>query len=305
MSVLPYRGAWCVRLAGVVLLSAVLALAPQAGQGAPIRRGPVQARSVILLDLDTVTVLYEQDADRKVPPASLTKILSMYVVFDRLRAGGLSLKDKVRVSRAAATTGGSRMGLRAGEKLSLEKLLYGMAVASGNDASCAVAEHVAGSQASFVKMMNAKAQKLGMSRSVFATVNGLPARGQVTTARDMLHLARNYIAMYPDALRYHSTRSITHHGRTSVNRNPLLGTYQGADGLKTGWTTASGYNIITTARRGKTRLLAVLLGAGDSHVRKREIQRLMDAGFAVRAGKAASVAAALGVSPKKTVASRK
>ena len=303
MSVLPYGS--LVRLAGVVLLSAAIAFAPQAAQGAATRRGPVQARSVILLDLDTVTVLYEQDADRKVPPASLTKILSMYVVFDSLRAGQLSLSDKVTISRAAAKTGGSRMGLRAGEKLSLDKLLYGMAVASGNDASCAVAEHVAGSQAKFVRMMNAKAQKLGMSRSAFATVNGLPAKGQMTTARDMLTLARNYIAMYPQALRYHSTRSITHRGHTAVNRNPLLGSYRGADGLKTGWTTASGYNIITTARRGKTRLLAVLLGAGNSQVREREIQRLMDAGFAVRAGKASSVAAALGVNAKKSVASRK
>lgn len=295
---LVWSRALCAALVCVMLLGI--------GESAPAaaRKGPIQARSVILLDLDTVKVLYEQDADRAVPPASLTKILSMYVAFDAIKAKRVSLKDKVTVSRRAAREGGSRMGLRPGETLTVEKLLYGMAVASGNDASCALAEHVAGSQAKFIQMMNAKAKKLGMSRSRFATVNGLPAKGQTTTARDMLHLARNYISVYPDALRYHSTRSITHHQRTCTNKNPLLGSYRGADGLKTGWTTASGYNIITTARRGKTRLLAVILGASNSQVREREINRLMDAGFAARTGKARTVAAALGVSSNRTLAGK-
>lgn len=266
--------------------------------------GAIQARSAILLDMDRLEILYEQDADRKVPPASLTKILSMYVVFDALRDRQVTLRDKVTVSGRAAREGGSRMGLRAGETISLDKLLYGMAVASGNDASCAVAEHVAGSQAAFIRRMNATAKKLGMRHSHFATVNGLPARGQITTARDMLNLARNYIAVYPEALRYHSTRSITHRGRTCTNKNPQLGSYRGADGLKTGWTTASGYNIITTARRGKTRLLAVILGAGDNNVRAREVNRLMDAGFAVRNGRATSVAAALGVRSGRALAGK-
>lgn len=293
---------WLRALCAVLICCLLLAAAQNAQAAA--RKGPIQARSVILLDLDTVKVLYEQNADRPVPPASLTKILSMYVAFDAIKARQISLKDKVTVSRRAAREGGSRMGLRPGETLTVEKLLYGMAVASGNDASCALAEHVAGSQAKFIRMMNAKAKKLGMSRSHFATVNGLPAKGQTTTARDMLHLARNYISVYPDALRYHSTRTITHHQRTCTNKNPLLGSYRGADGLKTGWTTASGYNIITTARRGKTRLLAVILGASNSDVREREINRLMDAGFAARTGKARTVAAALGATSNRTLAGK-
>lgn len=287
-----------------LLLLTILFWAPFFGATAAFAEA-IQARSIILLDLDTVTVLYEQNADQAVPPASLTKILSMYVVFDAIKANRVSLQDKVVISRRAASTGGSRMGLRAGETVTLEKLLYGMAVASGNDASCAVAEHVAGSEAAFVRLMNAKAARLGMKRSTFATVHGLPAKGQTTTARDMLHLSRNYISIYPDALRYHSTRSITHNQRTCVNKNPQLGNYRGADGLKTGWTTASGYNIITTARRGKTRLLAVILGAGNSQIRAREIDRLMDAGFAVREGKARTVAAALGVRTGSTVVAGK
>lgn len=266
--------------------------------------GPIQAKSAILYDLDRLEILYEQNADAKIPPASLTKILSMYVVFDAIEEGKVSLKDTVKVSRRAALEGGSRMGLRPGDKLTLERLLYGMAVASGNDASCAVAEHVYGSQAAFIKKMNSVGKKLGMQNSTFKTPHGLPAKGQYTTAHDMLNLARNYIARFPKALRYHSARSVTLHNRTSENKNPLLGSYKGADGLKTGWTTASGYNIITTARRGNTRLIAVLLGAPSAKVRAREIDRLMNGGFALRNGKASTVASYLGVKQNSSYASR-
>lgn len=266
--------------------------------------GSIRAKSVILYDLDKREVLYEQNADTKVPPASLTKILSMYLVFDAVADGRVSLKDNVKVSRRAALEGGSRMGLRPGDKLTLERLLYGMAVASGNDASCAVAEHVYGSQAAFIKKMNSVGKKLGMENSTFKTPHGLPAKGQYTTARDMLNLARNYVARFPKALRYHSTRTVTIHNRTSANKNPQLGRYKGADGLKTGWTTASGYNIITTARRGKTRLIAVLLGAPSAQVRAREIDRLMNSGFALRNGKTKTVAAYLGVKRDTRYASR-
>ncbi len=281
------------------LLIGALALAPAAALA-----GPINARSVILFDLDRGKTLYEQNADRSVPPASLTKILSMYVALDAVKAGKVSLKDQVRVSKRAANTGGSRMGLRAGDRVPLEKLLMGMAVSSGNDASCAVAEHIAGSEAAFIRLMNAKITKLGLSRSAFKTTHGLPAKGQTTTARDMLTISRRYLADHPTALRYHSTRSIRHNGMVTTNKNPLLGQYKGADGLKTGWTNASGYNIVTTAKRGNVRLMAVVLGATNSQVRAQEISRLMDAGFAVRTGKAASVSAALGVTPTRTVAGK-
>ncbi len=269
------------------LFTIVLPLSAQAG--------PIRAKSVILYDLDRLEVLYEQNPDTKVPPASLTKILSMYLVFDAMADGKVSLKDNIKVSRRAALEGGSRMGLRPGDKLTLERLLYGMAVASGNDASCAVAEHVYGSQAKFINQMNRICKKLGMTSSTFKTPHGLPAKGQYTTARDMLSLARNYIARFPKALRFHSARTVTIHNHTSENKNPQLGRYKGADGLKTGWTTASGYNIITTARRGKTRLIAVLLGAPSAQVRAQEIDRLMNGGFALRNGKTRTVASYLGV----------
>ncbi len=242
----------------------------------------LNVRSAIVVDVKTGKVLFEKNPDLRIPPASLTKILSMLVALDAVSAKRVSLKDRVRISRNAAGQGGSRMHLKAGEVVSLDRLLMGMAVSSGNDASVAVAEHVAGSTTAFVRQMNAMARRLGMKNTRFENVNGLPAGGQITTARDMSRLGRYYLRVYPSALRYHRVRELRHNGRITTNKNPLLGSFRGADGLKTGWINASGYNIISTARRDGTRLLAVILGAPNSSVRAREIRRLMQAGFEAR-----------------------
>lgn len=185
------------------------------------------------------------------------------------------------------------MGLRADERVRLDELLLGMAVSSGNDASMAVAEYVGGSSQAFVNMMNVKARALGMRDSHFVNPHGLPAQGQQTTARDMLTLARAYLRAYPWALKFHNTHVLNHRGRVTWNKNPLLGQYPGADGLKTGWINASGYNLIFTAKQGPKRLLAVILGAPDVRVRGAEACRLLDAGFQVCGNQAVSVAAAL------------
>lgn len=243
---------------------------------------PLNVKSCILFDLDTVDVIYAQNADKKIPPASLTKIMTMYIVFDAINDKKLSLDTKVKVSKKAANTPGSSMGLRTGEVVTIKQLLQGMAVASGNDACVAIAEHMAGSEAKFTKLMNEKARKLKMNNTVFKTANGLPAQGQYTTARDMLHLSRNYIMIHPNSLKYHSMQSLIHNGRKLKNSHPQLGKYRGADGLKTGYTRASGYNIISTSRQGKTRLIAVVLGAETSAIRAKELNRLMNAGFAYR-----------------------
>ena len=221
----------------------------------------------------------------------------MFLALDHISAGHASFDSVVGVSRAAARAGGSRMGLRNNERTSLEELLMGMAVSSGNDASMAVAEFVGGSAPAFVNMMNVKARRLGMRDSRFRNPHGLPAQGQYTTARDMLTLARAYLKAYPWALRFHNTQALNHQGRISWNKNPLLGQYPGADGLKTGWITASGYNLIFTASRGEKRLLAVILGAPDDRVRGSEARRLLDAGFQVCGNQAVSVAAALTLMP--------
>lgn len=292
-----------IRLAGTARLSvpAALTLAALALVmlfAVPVARAAshetLDVRSAILLDMSTGRILYEQNADEAIPPASLTKVLSMYVTMDQVRAGKASLRDNVKVSRRAFSTGGSRMFLKQGETLPLDELLEGMAVSSGNDASVATAEHIGGNVDGFVQMMNAKARALGMKNSVFRNPHGLPAAGQHTTARDMLLLSRAYLAQYPEALRYHSTRYIKHNKVITTNKNPLLGNCEGADGLKTGWVFASGYNLISTVKRGKTRLLAVVLGAETTQARAQEVNRLVEAGFrTVAAGGGKTVSAQL------------
>lgn len=265
---------------------------------ATARADLAEVRSAILMNMSTGKILYEQNADDPIPPASLTKILTMYIALDNVSAGKSSLNSLVRISRQAARTGGSRMALKPNERVRLESLLMGMAVSSGNDASAAVAEFLGGTQARFVKMMNARAAGLGMASTTFRNPHGLPASGQITTARDMLALSAGYLRAHPEALRYHSTRFMRHNGVVTYNKNPLLGNYPGADGLKTGWVIASGYNLVSTAHRGGTRLVAVVLGAEDGKARARAVYRLMEAGFLTSAGLARSVAEALpGITP--------
>lgn len=257
----------------------------------------VKAASAIIYDMDNEAILFEQNADEPIPPASLTKIMSMFLAWDYIHNGHARLSDPVTISKGAAAAGGSVMGLHAGESVPFNKLLLGMAVSSGNDASHAVAEFVGGSVNSFVKLMNVKAAQLGMTNSHFVNPHGLPAAGQITTARDMLALARAYLHANPQALAFHNTLTLEHKGYTSWNKNPLLGQYPGADGLKTGWIRASGHNLVFTATRDGHRLLGVILGASDATVRGGEACRLLDAGFIVCANKAVSIAAVLDENP--------
>ena len=266
-------------MAGFLLIAASLVLAPAAearnarkahAAQSTASRQILNVRSAVLMDARTGKILYSQNPDVRIPPASLTKIMSMMVTFDAIRSGKVKLSDQIRVSRHAARQGGSRMGLRAGERVSLNRLLMGMAVSSG------------GSGRAFVKMMNNKARQIGMSSSTFKTPNGLPAAGQYTTARDMARLGYVYLKNNPSALQYHRVRVLKHRGAVTTNKNPLLGACPGADGLKTGWVTASGYNIISTVRRGNTRLIAVILGADSAGLRSHEVRRLVEAGFKSR-----------------------
>ncbi len=254
--------------------------------------------SAILYDLDRDAILFEQNADQHIPPASLTKVMSMFLAMDQINSGLAQMDSTTTISRNAARTGGSRMGLNENEQVTIEQLLTGMAVSSGNDASTAMAEYVGGSVPAFINMMNAKARDLGMRDSYFVNPHGLPAKGQYTTARDMLTLARAYLHAYPDALRFHNTHVLNYRGRVTWNKNPLLGQYPGADGLKTGWINASGYNLIFTALKGDKRLLAVIMGAPDSKIRSIEAFRLLDAGFEVCSNEAPTVVAALDTLPR-------
>ena len=266
----PERLSRCCLVALLVLLCLCLAL-PAAAR--------VPARSAILYNMTSGKILYTQNADASIPPASLTKLMTMLLTLDAVRQRKISLKTWLIVSRKAARTGGSSMHLKNGERIRLENLLYGMAVVSGNDAAVAAAEKIGGNTRHFVRLMNRKARTLGMKHTQFKNVNGLPAAGQRTTARDMLALARAYLRSYPSALRYHSPRSFRHGRRTMRATNKLLGAVPGVDGLKTGWTVASGYNIVATAERGGVRLIAVVMGGSSAARRDLAARRLLEAGF--------------------------
>ena len=229
------------------------------------------ATAAVLMDAQSGRVLYEHNADREMLIASTTKIMTALVA---LREGTLS--EMVKVSRNAACTEGSSMYLKDGEELTLETLLYGLMLCSGNDAAVAIAEHISGSEKAFAQLMNRMAGELGMTHSSFANPNGLDAEGHYSTARDMAILAR--AAMNNETLaRIVSTRTITIGGRTMTNHNKLLSYMDGCIGLKTGYTKAAGRTLVSCAERGGQRLIAVTLQDGNDWV---DHQALYEYGFA-------------------------
>ncbi|MDR1856897.1 MAG: D-alanyl-D-alanine carboxypeptidase [Desulfovibrio sp.] len=241
--------------------------------------GAVPCRAAICVDFDSGQIYYSQRPDTPVAPASLTKVMTMFLAMDAVKRSKVGLKDKVKVSKLAAATGGSSMDLRRGDRVTLLQLLTGTAVASGNDAAMAVAEYIGGSVSRFVTQMNAKARMLGMRNTVFRNPTGLPAEGQKTSARDMATLARAYLRTHPGARNIHGLTFFRYRGRMHSATNSLLdGGMAGVDGLKTGWTVASGYNIIVTANRRGKRLVAVVLGARNKDRRDDAVRRLLSMG---------------------------
>ncbi|MFH1081549.1 MAG: D-alanyl-D-alanine carboxypeptidase family protein [Pseudomonadota bacterium] len=236
-------------------------------------------RSAVVMDADTGRILFAENADRRVPPASVTKILSLYLTYEAISEGKVHLQDKVKVSKKAWRTQGSRMFLEPNSEPTLDELITGISVVSANDASVALAEYIGGDLDKFVDRMNAKARQLGMLHSRFKNPHGLPANGQMTTARDMAILAREYLRRFPQSLQIHSMQSYTYHNITQYNHNLLLKRYPGTDGIKTGFVQASGYHLAATAVQGNTRLIVVVLGSRTPGIRLRETIRLFDENF--------------------------
>ncbi len=261
----------------VLLIVSIFLLFPQISKASVNQH--VNARSAVLVDMESGEILYEQNADQLIAPASITKILTLYLIFEAIKQGEVRLSDEVEVSRLAASMGGSRMGLSAGARVPLDELIKGIAVVSGNDACVAAAEHLSGSVGRFVSRMNVKARELGMTRSRFMTPNGLPADGQVTTARDIAKLSVAYLHRFPESLNIHSMQAYAYGRHAHHNANRLLGKCPGVDGLKTGFVCASGYNISATAKRNGTRILAVVMGARSAWIRCSEAEKLIEAGF--------------------------
>jgi len=265
------------RMAALSVFFCALCIALLAG--APDALAARGARAAILINMDTGKVLFEKNADMSIPPASLTKVMSMFLTMDAVSAKRLTLDEKIRITPAASTVGGSSMHLRNGERVAVRQLLTGAAVASGNDAITALALRVGGNERQFVRAMNQKANSIGLSRTEFKNPTGLPAAGQRTTPRDMATLTRAYLRAHPGAQNFHSTRVFMHRNRQMANTNALLGSVRGVNGLKTGWTVASGYNLIVTAQRGGTRLIAVVMGGTSRNARDAMAERLIEAGF--------------------------
>jgi D-alanyl-D-alanine carboxypeptidase (penicillin-binding protein 5/6) len=253
--------------------------AKQPGTPADISPGHVNARSAILVEVSTGAVLYEQDADEPIEPASFTKIATLYLVFEALKQGRIHLNDEVPISEAAWRTGGSKMFVGIGTRIPLEELIKGIAVVSGNDACVALAEYISGSVDTFVDAMNRKAKELGMSRTRFLNPDGLPVEGQITTARDMATLDMAYLKVFPDALKYHSMREYSYNNIEQYNRNHLLLKDPTIDGLKTGYVAAAGYHLSATSYRDGMRLIAVVMGAQTVGIREREALKLLNYGY--------------------------
>lgn len=274
---------WWGRLTPVACL-AVLAVVGTAPAGASSAKGRAAPVSLIVVDADSGAVLAEHDADRPWPPASMAKMMTVLLALEDVRAGRASLDDPVRVSEKASRMGGSQVYLAAGETFSLAQLLEAVMIPSANDASVAVAEHLAGSTEVFVDRMNRRAAELGMTGTRYRTVHGLPpepgAPGDLTTARDLAILGRA-LRGHPEAARWAATPELRFRNGTLVlhNTNHLLRTYRGATGLKTGYFAAAGFSVTATARRGETEVLAVVLGMPTKQGCFDEAARLLTEAF--------------------------
>jgi D-alanyl-D-alanine carboxypeptidase (penicillin-binding protein 5/6) len=255
-------------------------LSPATGRAAPEAPAPppLAAKAWLLIDHDSGEVLAAHDADAPLPVASLTKLMTGYVFFERIRAGALKPGDRVTVSERAATGNGARLFLRAGEVATVEDLLRGMLVRSANDATRALVDH-AGGERQIVETMNRKAHALGLSRSIYVNSTGLDAEGQVSSAADIARLAGRLLRDFPESYRLFALKEFRHNGIPQYNRNALLWRDESVDGVKTGHTRAAGYCLVASARRGAMRLTAVVLGARDEAGRVEGAQRLFDYGF--------------------------
>jgi D-alanyl-D-alanine carboxypeptidase (penicillin-binding protein 5/6) len=238
-----------------------------------------KAKQAVLLDFETGVELYSKNADEKMPPASMTKMMTVYLLFERLEEGRLYLDDQFLVSRKAWEKGGSKMFVEAGKNIKVEDLIRGIVVQSGNDATIVVAEGLAGNEDAFAREMTDKARELGMSNTTFRNASGWPDPEHRTTARDLAILAEATIRNFPDYYKYYAEKKFTFSAITQRNRNPLLGRLKGADGLKTGHTENAGYGLTSSAIRNGRRLILVLNGMTSGRARKIESQRILDWGF--------------------------
>ena len=269
------------RISALRLLTLPVLLLCAAAVAAPAIPPPpgVAASAHLLMDADTGKVIAERNSHEPMAPASLTKVMTAFVAAGELQAGRIAATDEVLVSVNAWRTGGSRMFIQEGSRVSVQDLLRGIIVQSGNDASVALAEHIAGSEEAFAAMMNHQAAELGMSNSNFLNATGLPDEDHYTSAWDMAALTREYIRRFPENYALYAEKSFTYNDIEQPNRNRLLFQDRSVDGVKTGYTEDAGYCLLASAAREGMRLISVVMGADSTTVRTRESQKLLSYGF--------------------------
>lgn len=260
------------RAAFQIALIACFFLHPVGGSAAPY--------AAMVMDARTGEVLHSRNADTRLHPASLTKMMTLYVVFDAVERGEISLDQKVKISRKAAKEPPSKLGLRAGQKVKLRYLIRAAAVRSANDAATALGEAVSGSESRFARRMNDMAKAMGLTKTTFRNAHGLTEQGHLSTARDMTVLGRHMFYDFPDYYNLFSRRSTSAGQKTVRNTNRrLLNAYRGADGIKTGYTRAAGFNLVASAERGGKRVIATVFGGRSVTTRNQRVAELLDMGF--------------------------
>jgi len=255
---------------------------------------PLEAKyAAIVMDAATGSVIHQENPDKIIAPASLTKMMTLYKTFQALENGTLTLNQKLPISRHAANQAPCKLGLRAGRAISVQDAILGLITKSANDASVVLAETLAGTEAQFAVTMTSQARHLGMSRTIFRNASGLPNSQQVSTARDMARLSQSLIKHFPRYYRHFATKVFTYQGASHRNHNHLLGEVIGygngpivIDGIKTGFTNAAGFNLAASAKHGNQRLIGVVVGGENRHWRDRRMKQLLSWGFGVEGTKA-------------------
>ncbi|GFZ99095.1 peptidase S11 [Elstera cyanobacteriorum] len=272
-------------LSGIALAGVVAG----AAQAAPDRTAS------LIMDYSTGATLYSQNADEPRHPASLTKMMTLYMTFEALQQGRLSMDQKLLVSQFASEQDPTKLGLRPGATIPVRDAVLGLVTKSANDAAVTLAENLAGSEPAFARQMTQRARRLGMNATLFINASGLPNDAQITTARDMAVLGRALIRDFPDFYQLFSTRAFTYQGRVHPNHNRLMNVYDGMDGIKTGFIRASGFNLVASAKRDGRRLVGAVFGGTSPGQRDQLMAKLLDAGFA-----GTLTAAAPDYAPKRT-----
>ncbi len=295
-----YGGFWAVLLFAFVTAFYV---APGSAEAKSKVKRPIPTAAAIVVDAESGSVLYESNSRARTYPASLTKMMTLYLLFEAIEAKQVKLDDLLPVSAHAAVQPATDLGLRVGQRISVEKAILGLIVHSANDVAVVVAEALGGTEGQFAAMMTKKARQLGMSSTTYRNASGLPDPGQLTNARDIAILARALIARFPGFYPYFATESFTYLGRVYTSHNHVVTNYAGADGLKTGYIRASGYNVATSATRNGHRIIAVVLGGRTAYARDMQMMGLLDQGFALVAKQPKTQVASATLPQAPTIAS--